>query len=186
MMEALRLPEREAEALRDLYWRDHGSTVAGLMLHHGIDPAAFLRDVHEIELHMLSPDPALAAALAALPGRRVVFTNGSARHAARVLEALGLSGAVHAAYRDRGGGAGAQTAGGGVCRGVRAGGAGPRAGGDVRGRPEEPPGAARAGDGDGARGTRARAGGGARAPSHGRPGGLSDAGAARAAAARAS
>ena len=88
----------EADRLRARWWHDHGTTLAGLMREHGQDPAPFLADVHDVDLTVLAPDPALRAALAALPGRRVIFTNGTAPYAERVLAARGLDGlwdAVH-------------------------------------------------------------------------------------------
>ena len=98
VMDALRVPRAEADRLRADYWRLYGTTLAGLMHEHGLDPVPYLEDVHDISLDHLDPDPALASALAALPGRRVVYTNGSAPYAERVLSARGLSGAFHAIY----------------------------------------------------------------------------------------
>lgn len=80
----------EARRLQKGYFMDHGTTLAGLMHHHGIDPHGFLDFVHDIALDRLSVDAALNAAIAALPGRRLVFTNGDAAYAQRVLDALGL------------------------------------------------------------------------------------------------
>lgn len=88
----------QAMHLRDQYWRDHGTTLAGLIAHHGIDPDEFLDVVHDIELSALAPAPDLATAIHALPGRRIVYTNGSRSHAARVTAALGLTGAFDALY----------------------------------------------------------------------------------------
>ena len=85
------LPADEALALQKRYYHEHGTTLAGLMAHHGVDPREFLDEVHEISLDRLSPDDELERGLARLPGRRLVFTNGSARHAERVLEALGVA-----------------------------------------------------------------------------------------------
>jgi putative hydrolase of the HAD superfamily len=89
----LKLPHAEAYALQKRYLADHGTTLAGLMANHGIDPEHFLDDVHDVSLDLLAPDHALAAALKRLPGRRLVFTNGDARHAARVLERLAIANA---------------------------------------------------------------------------------------------
>ncbi len=80
----------EARALQKRYYHEHGTTLAGLMAHHGVDPRAFLDEVHEISLDRLERDEALARGLSRLPGRRLVFTNGSERHARRVLDALGI------------------------------------------------------------------------------------------------
>jgi putative hydrolase of the HAD superfamily len=88
----------EADALRHRYWRDHGTTLAGLMRHHGIDPGPYLEDVHEIDFGVLSPDPALAMAIAALPGRKIVYTNGTKPYAERVIAHRGLSGLFDAVY----------------------------------------------------------------------------------------
>ena len=88
----------KADRLRRDYWRRYGTTLAGLMAEHGTDPAPYLDEVHRIDLSALAPDPALAAALDALPGRRVVFTNGSRLHAERVLEARGLTACFDAVY----------------------------------------------------------------------------------------
>lgn len=98
IMRVLGLDSAAADALRHAYWQRHGTTLAGLTRHHGIDPQAYLHDVHDVSLHDLRPDPSLCAAIDALPGRRIVHTNGSARHAARVLAARGLSGAFDSVH----------------------------------------------------------------------------------------
>jgi putative hydrolase of the HAD superfamily len=82
------LPRDEARALQKRYLHEHGTTLAGLMAHHGVDPERFLTEVHDVALDSLEPDPALTAGLARLPGRRLVFTNGDARHAERILARL--------------------------------------------------------------------------------------------------
>jgi len=96
--EALDLGTAEADRLRRRYWASHGTTLAGLMEVHGIEPAGYLAHVHDISFDALAPDPALAAALARLPGRRIVHTNATAGYAARVLEALGLAELFDALY----------------------------------------------------------------------------------------
>ncbi len=98
VMRTLNLSRSEADFLRKRYWRDYGTTLAGLMMHHGIDPAPYLVEVHAIDFSVLSPDPALRAGIARLPGRRVVYTNGSAPYARRVIEARGLGGLFDAVY----------------------------------------------------------------------------------------
>ncbi len=84
------LPREEARALQKKYYLEHGTTLAGLMTYHGMDPAQFLEEVHDVSMENLVPDQALHDAIAALPGRRLVFTNGSLGHAERVLGHLGL------------------------------------------------------------------------------------------------
>ncbi|MDP6304295.1 MAG: pyrimidine 5'-nucleotidase [Alphaproteobacteria bacterium] len=72
------------------YFRKYGTTLRGLMLHHGTNPHAFLDYVHDIDLTMLTPDPELARCLKKLGGRKIIHTNGSGGHARRVLERLGI------------------------------------------------------------------------------------------------
>jgi putative hydrolase of the HAD superfamily len=79
-----------ARTIQKRYFRDHGTTLAGLMIDHRIDPRAYLDFVHDIDLDGLEPDPLLARAIAALPGRKIVFTNADAAYAGRVLDRLGL------------------------------------------------------------------------------------------------
>ncbi len=81
----------EARRVQKLYFHDHGTTMAGLMRHHGVDPEDFLVDVHDIALDRIAPDDRLRAGLARLPGRKLVFTNADADYAARVLEARGVA-----------------------------------------------------------------------------------------------
>ena len=86
------LPRDEAFALQKAYLAEHGLTLKGLMLHHGVDPADFHALFHDLSLEVLAQDPELLAALEALPGRRLIFTNADDRHAERVLAHLGLRG----------------------------------------------------------------------------------------------
>ena len=57
---------------------------------HKLEPQGFLDYVHDIDLSPVPQLPELAAAVEALPGRRLIFTNGSRRHAERVAEKLGV------------------------------------------------------------------------------------------------
>ena len=81
----------EARRVQKLYFHDHGTTLSGLMHYHAIDPNEFLDFVHDIDMTPLAAAPPLADRLAALPGRKLVFTNGDDAYAARVLAGLGLS-----------------------------------------------------------------------------------------------
>ena len=89
--EHLSLSPEEAAELRRTYFREHGTTLRGLMTRDDIDPHEFLAFVHDIDLACVPPDPALAAALRQLGGRKIVHTNGSTRHAQNLLDHLGLS-----------------------------------------------------------------------------------------------
>ena len=77
--------------IRERYFHQYGATVVGLVRHHGIDARDFLLDVHEADHSVLEPDPELRALIAALPGRRIIFTNGGGGHAQRVLKSLRLA-----------------------------------------------------------------------------------------------
>ena len=98
VMQALGVEQQHADRLRRQYWAEHGTTLAGLMREHDVDPGPYLTDVHDIPLDRLSPDPQLAQNIRALPGRRIVYTNGCAPYAERVLEARGLAGVFDAVY----------------------------------------------------------------------------------------
>jgi putative hydrolase of the HAD superfamily len=98
VMRALGVAEPEASRLRDRYWQAYGTTLAGLMAEHGLAPEPYLAEVHDIDLSELPPAPALAAAIGRLPGRKIVFTNGSREYARRVTRARGLDGAFDALY----------------------------------------------------------------------------------------
>lgn len=88
----LDIPEAEAHHIQKTFFRDHGTTLAGLMARHGVDPHHFLDFVHDIDLARLDGAPSLRADISALPGRKLVFTNADAGYAERVLAALGLAG----------------------------------------------------------------------------------------------
>ncbi len=80
----------EAAARRVGWYERYGSALYGLIHEHGVDPVRFLEFVHDVDLGVLNRDEGLIQSIAALPGRRLIFTNGSKRHAEAVLEALGL------------------------------------------------------------------------------------------------
>lgn len=98
VMREIGVSKTEADQLRATYWRDYGTTLSGLMRVHDIDPDPYLDEVHDIDFSVLSPDAKLAEHLAALPGRKIVYTNGSAPYARQVLAARGLSAAFEAVY----------------------------------------------------------------------------------------
>lgn len=85
------ISSEEARALQKQYFRDHGTTLRGLMVEHDINPIPFLDYVHAIDVTPVSPTPELAAALLRLPGRRLIYTNGSEQHARNVTDRLGIT-----------------------------------------------------------------------------------------------
>ena len=95
---ALNVPRDEANRLRKYYWAEYGTTLAGLMREHDVDPAPYLTEVHDISFDALEPDADLARTIKALPGRRIVYTNGCEPYARRVIEARGLADLFDAVY----------------------------------------------------------------------------------------
>jgi putative hydrolase of the HAD superfamily len=87
----LKLSIADAMAVQKRYYHEHGTTLAGLMAHHDIDPGSYLDFVHDIDYSPVTPLPALAEAIGALPGEKLIFTNGSRRHAERVTDRLGIT-----------------------------------------------------------------------------------------------
>jgi putative hydrolase of the HAD superfamily len=94
----LDLPREEARALQKKYYLAHGTTLAGLMANHGVAPDDFLGKVHDIDYSWLKPDPQLNDALARLPGRKTIFTNGSTKHAEDTARQLGILDQFDAIY----------------------------------------------------------------------------------------
>lgn len=88
--ELLQLAPEDAKRLQKQYYRDHGTTLAGLMLHHGINPDSFLERAHAIDYSALLPDERLGTAIRSLPGRKFIFTNGTVSHAQAAARALGI------------------------------------------------------------------------------------------------
>ena len=81
----------EARRVQKAHFHDHGTTLAGLMKHHGVDPHHFLADVHAIDLDRIVADPRLESGLGRLAGRKHLFTNGDAPYARRVLDRIGVA-----------------------------------------------------------------------------------------------
>lgn len=80
----------EAYKIQKGYFHTRGTTLSGLMAEHGVDPYEYLADVHDIEMDVLDENAPLAAAIARLPGRKIIFTNADALYAGKILAKLGL------------------------------------------------------------------------------------------------
>lgn len=89
VMDVTRLDFTTARALQKDYYRDFGTTLNGLMHKHDIDPDHFLNTVHAIDYSPVAPHPDLVEAIASLPGRKFILTNGDTGHARSVLKRLG-------------------------------------------------------------------------------------------------
>jgi len=90
--ERLALPADEARRLQKRYYVEYGTTLAGLMRRHDVDPHDFMDFVHDIDLAPVAAHPELAERIAGLPGVKYVFTNGSVKHAENVCAKLGFDG----------------------------------------------------------------------------------------------
>ena len=87
----LHLSRDDARRLQKQYWRKYGTTLAGLMAEHGVDPGAYLAFVHNFDVSpYIGANPRLRALLAALPQHKLIFTNASSDHARNVLRVLGV------------------------------------------------------------------------------------------------
>jgi putative hydrolase of the HAD superfamily len=84
----LHVTRDEAFRMQKDYYRRYGTTLRGLMEEHGLEPDQFLEIVHQIDRSPLKPNPALGAAVAELPGRKFVLTNGTRHHAEDVMRRL--------------------------------------------------------------------------------------------------
>ncbi len=90
IQELLGLDPRAARKVQKELYYEHGTTLSGLMTEHGVKPEAFMDYVHDIDLAPIKHSPELGEAIGRLEGRKFIFTNGSARHAERVAEKLGV------------------------------------------------------------------------------------------------
>ena len=91
IMQALDLEWDDAHKKQKLFFREYGTSLRGMMEVHNIPANEYLEYVHNIDLSPIAPSPALNQALEQLPGRKVIFTNGSTAHAKNVTERLGIT-----------------------------------------------------------------------------------------------
>ncbi len=94
----LGVPYAYARHLQKAYYRQFGTTLSGMMQVHKMDPAAFLDYVHDIDISRVSENPELRDAIRALPGRKLIFTNGTVRHAENVAGKIGILHEFEAIY----------------------------------------------------------------------------------------
>jgi putative hydrolase of the HAD superfamily len=86
----LKISPQQARVIQKDYYLRYGTSMRGMMTEHGVRADDYLAYVHRIDHSPLQPNPALGAAIAKLPGRKLILTNGSTDHAGAVLDRLGL------------------------------------------------------------------------------------------------
>jgi len=94
----LGLSAEAAFRLQKDYYKRYGTTMRGMMIEHGMKADDFLDFVHQIDHSPLEPNPALGLALERLPGRKLILTNGTRRHADAVMQRLAISKHFEAVY----------------------------------------------------------------------------------------
>jgi putative hydrolase of the HAD superfamily len=94
----LKVDADEARRIQKDYYRRYGTSMRGMMSLHGVSADDYLAYVHQIDHSPLEPNPAMGAAIAKLPGRKLILTNGSTDHAAKVLERLGIGSHFEAVF----------------------------------------------------------------------------------------
>jgi putative hydrolase of the HAD superfamily len=93
MRKRLDIPPDQIAHLREKYFLQYGTTLRGLQAHHAVDAQDYLAYVHDAPLvDFLTPNPLQREVIAAIPARKLIFTNADAPHAQRVLAALQLDG----------------------------------------------------------------------------------------------
>jgi putative hydrolase of the HAD superfamily len=86
--EFLKVSKDEAFRVQKDYYKRYGTTMRGLMTEHGLDADDYLDYVHQIDHSPLMPNPKLGAAIEQLPGRKLILTNGTRKHADAVMRRL--------------------------------------------------------------------------------------------------
>src|SRR3954451_12741208 len=94
----LRVGSDEARRIQKDYYRRYGTTMRGMMTEHDVHADDFLAYVHQIDHSPLEPNPAMGTAIAKLPGRKLILTNGSTDHAGKVLARLGIEAHFEAVF----------------------------------------------------------------------------------------
>jgi putative hydrolase of the HAD superfamily len=94
----LSVPPDEARRIQKDYYRRYGTSMRGMMTEHNVSADDYLAYVHQIDHSPLEPNPAMGAAIAKLPGRKLILTNGSTDHAGKVLERLGIGSHFEAVF----------------------------------------------------------------------------------------
>ena len=87
----LNIDIEDAKIIQKKYYKQHGTTLRGMMDNHGVDPDHFLAEVHALDYSIVGPNLKLNKELKKLNGRKIIYTNANMQHAINVLEKIELS-----------------------------------------------------------------------------------------------
>ena len=87
----LKMDMVEAKKLQSKYYKQHGTTLRGLMDNHGVEPDYFLDEVHKLDYSIVGPDEVLNKELEKIQGRKIIYTNANKKHVVDVLERINLA-----------------------------------------------------------------------------------------------
>ena len=87
----LNIDVEEAKIIQKKYYKQHGTTLRGMMDNHGVDPDHFLAEVHKLDYSIVAPNHQLNEELKKLNGRKIIYTNANMQHTLDVLERIELS-----------------------------------------------------------------------------------------------
>ena len=79
----LKVDLKKAYLIQKKYFRENGTTLRGLMIHHNIKPEPFLSYVHDIDLSSIKQNLKLKKLLKEYKGKKVIFTNGTLKRDAQ-------------------------------------------------------------------------------------------------------
>ena len=86
----LKVDKEEAKKIQKNYFHKYNTTLNGMIKNHKINAHEFLEFVHDININFLQKDPELAKEIERLDGIKIIFTNGSRKHALNVTKRLGV------------------------------------------------------------------------------------------------
>ena len=81
----------EAKKIQKKYYKEHGTTLKGLMDNHGVEPDYFLAEVHKLDYSIVNSNKNLNNELNKLSGKKIIYTNANMQHTLDVLERIELS-----------------------------------------------------------------------------------------------
>ena len=81
----------EAKKLQSKYYKQHGTTLRGMIDNHGTNPDHFLEEVHKLDYSIVGPNDLLNRELKKLKGRKIIYTNANKQHVINVLERIDLT-----------------------------------------------------------------------------------------------